>query len=197
MTAERLGMRITEVAVDWVDDPDSRVQIVDTALRDLRGVWRMSHGVARRLGRATAVRDVTPQDVTAEPLLRFAGVGVISTLGHLSLLLGLRPLVGVMGANAVALALCTLLNTAVHRELTRNMHGGSTKARFSVIVSGLFLISLALTSTALVAAQAAIPGSLALALLAVTGANAVASVIRFAILRAWVFRPESAAMSTP
>ena len=32
------GLRIHEVPVDWVDDPDSRVDIVRTALTDLRGV---------------------------------------------------------------------------------------------------------------------------------------------------------------
>jgi len=41
VTAQRLGMRIHEVPVDWVDDPDSRVDVVPTALEDLRGVWRM------------------------------------------------------------------------------------------------------------------------------------------------------------
>jgi glycosyltransferase involved in cell wall biosynthesis len=39
--AQRLGMRIHEVPVDWVDDPDSRVDIVPTAIADLRGVWRL------------------------------------------------------------------------------------------------------------------------------------------------------------
>jgi glycosyltransferase involved in cell wall biosynthesis len=39
--AERSGMRIHEVAVDWVDDPDSRVAIVKTARADLAGVWRL------------------------------------------------------------------------------------------------------------------------------------------------------------
>jgi len=38
---ERLGLRIHEVAVDWVDDPDSRVDIVRTARADLAGVWRV------------------------------------------------------------------------------------------------------------------------------------------------------------
>ena len=41
--AERAGLRIYEVPVDWVDDPDSRVDIVATALGDLRGVWRLMH----------------------------------------------------------------------------------------------------------------------------------------------------------
>ena len=36
--AERAGLRIHEVPVDWVDDPDSRVDIVRTALDDLRGI---------------------------------------------------------------------------------------------------------------------------------------------------------------
>ena len=39
--AERAGMRIHEVAVDWIDDPDSRVDIVSTAKADLEGVWRL------------------------------------------------------------------------------------------------------------------------------------------------------------
>src|SRR5690606_37663164 len=33
--AERAGLRIHEVPVDWVDDPDSRVDIVGTAIEDL------------------------------------------------------------------------------------------------------------------------------------------------------------------
>jgi len=41
VAAERLGLRVHEVAVDWVDDPDSRVDIVSTARRDLEGVWRL------------------------------------------------------------------------------------------------------------------------------------------------------------
>ena len=39
--AERAGLRIHEVPVDWFDDPDSRVDVVSTALDDLRGVRRM------------------------------------------------------------------------------------------------------------------------------------------------------------
>ena len=39
--AERHGLRVVEVPVEWVDDPDSRVDIVPTALDDLRGVWRL------------------------------------------------------------------------------------------------------------------------------------------------------------
>jgi glycosyltransferase involved in cell wall biosynthesis len=45
--AERAGLRIHEVPVDWTDDTDSRVDIIDTALRDLRGVARVRLGLAR------------------------------------------------------------------------------------------------------------------------------------------------------
>src|SRR6202142_3056014 len=44
--AERAGLRIAEVPVDWVDDPDSRVDVVATALADLRGVARLARALA-------------------------------------------------------------------------------------------------------------------------------------------------------
>ncbi|MDB5067466.1 MAG: sugar translocase, partial [Chloroflexi bacterium] len=46
--AQRAGMRIHEVAVDWTDDPDSRVDLVATALADLRGVARVGTTGGRR-----------------------------------------------------------------------------------------------------------------------------------------------------
>jgi len=45
--AQRAGMRLREVPVAWTDDPDSRVDIVRTALDDLRGVWRLRFGSRR------------------------------------------------------------------------------------------------------------------------------------------------------
>jgi glycosyltransferase involved in cell wall biosynthesis len=45
--AERAGLRIHEVPVDWIDDLDSRVDIVATALADLRGMARLGSGLAR------------------------------------------------------------------------------------------------------------------------------------------------------
>jgi glycosyltransferase involved in cell wall biosynthesis len=46
--AERAGLRIHEVPVDWVDDPDSRVAIVPTALDDLRGIARLIRTLSTR-----------------------------------------------------------------------------------------------------------------------------------------------------
>jgi putative flippase GtrA len=192
VTAERLGLRISEVPVDWVDDPDSRVQIVRTALNDLRGVWRISHGHARRLVRSSNSNPTPPpiSQVAADQLLRFAGVGAISTLGYLFLFIAWRPIAGDFGSNALALAICTLFNTAVHRELARNMQGSRHQGRFVAVSAGLFAISLGLTSLGLLAAHALSGSSLPVALVAVTVANAAAAVLRFAVLRAWVFRPD-------
>jgi hypothetical protein len=39
--ADKKGYRIKQIPVRWVDDPDSRVKIVSTALEDLRGLWRL------------------------------------------------------------------------------------------------------------------------------------------------------------
>src|ERR1700733_11281850 len=44
--AERAGLRIHEVPVDWIDDSDSRVDIVATARADLRGIARLGFGLA-------------------------------------------------------------------------------------------------------------------------------------------------------
>jgi glycosyltransferase involved in cell wall biosynthesis len=41
VAAQRRGLRIHEVPVDWVEDTDSRVDILATALADLRGVGRL------------------------------------------------------------------------------------------------------------------------------------------------------------
>jgi len=44
--AERNGLRIHEVPVDWVDDPGHR-DVVRTCQGDLLGVWRMARRIAR------------------------------------------------------------------------------------------------------------------------------------------------------
>src|SRR6201996_5480779 len=45
--AERAGLRIHEIPVDWIDDLDSRVDIIATALSDLRGMARLARACSR------------------------------------------------------------------------------------------------------------------------------------------------------
>ena len=186
ITAQRLGMRISETPVDWVDDPDSRVRVVRTAVDDLRGIWRLARHSSRLA--ATSPR-ASRQQVTSEQLLRFAGVGAISTLAYLVLFVSWRPLVGSLNANAVSLAICTLCNTAVHRELAQNLHGPALTPRFLSVSAGLFLVSLTMTTFGLLVGGPGAGSSLPVVLLVLTAANGVAAILRFAVLRAWIFRP--------
>ncbi len=52
LLAEEYGLRIYEVPVDWIEDLDSRVDIVSTALEDIRGLLRVRVGRYRRWGSA-------------------------------------------------------------------------------------------------------------------------------------------------
>ena len=51
MLAQRKGLRIYQVPVTWTEDPDSTVEIVRTALADLRGVARLRFGFRTSDGR--------------------------------------------------------------------------------------------------------------------------------------------------
>ncbi|EKX61116.1 glycosyltransferase, group 2 family protein [Streptomyces ipomoeae 91-03] len=77
--AQRNGLRIHEVPVDWVDDPDSRVDIVRTALDDLKGMGRMLRAtVDRRILVADVPRRVRRGWVTT-PTARTASRTAAST----------------------------------------------------------------------------------------------------------------------
>ena len=41
LLAERMGYKIAEVPVKWMDDPDSRVKIASTAWEDVKGLFRV------------------------------------------------------------------------------------------------------------------------------------------------------------
>ncbi len=52
--AEKNGFRIKEVPVRWHDDPDTRVDVMSTAIHDLTGLARLKLGGLRRASRALA-----------------------------------------------------------------------------------------------------------------------------------------------
>jgi hypothetical protein len=41
LLAEKNGLRVKDVPVTWVEDPDTRVNVPSTAMQDLRGLWRL------------------------------------------------------------------------------------------------------------------------------------------------------------
>jgi glycosyltransferase involved in cell wall biosynthesis len=55
LLAERNGLRIHEVPVDWVEDLDSRVELVPTIAADLRGLWRVRRAYLRGAGHLNAM----------------------------------------------------------------------------------------------------------------------------------------------
>ena len=86
--AERAGLRIHEVPVDWVDDADSRVNVVATALGDLRGIVRLGTGLARGTISVPALGSGGPpgRQLASQPT-RFVLAGVASTVACLLLYL--------------------------------------------------------------------------------------------------------------
>lgn len=65
--AERAGLRIHEVPVDWYDDPDSRVDIISTAKDDLAGVWRMRRDKRRLADRVGGIRSRMGRGAVLDP----------------------------------------------------------------------------------------------------------------------------------
>ena len=190
--AERAGLRIHEVPVDWVDDPDTRVDILATALADLRGVARIGGALARgTLPPGGSLRDggAAARGGLAAQLLCFAVVGVVSTLVHLLLYAWLRPMAGSQAANALALLVCAVANTAVNRRLAFGLHGRGGVLRHRGRGLSVLLVGLAITGGSLAALHHAMPSAGQAAELAVLlAADLAAVLLRFLLFRARVFR---------
>jgi putative flippase GtrA len=194
--AERAGVRIHEVPVDWVDDPDSRVDILATAAADLKGIARLLKGfatgsipmrqIAAQLGSA---RD-TPQRGLLRQVVRFAAIGILSTLAYLLIFTTLHASIGAQAANLVALLLTAVGNTAANRRFTFGVRGGDKAVRHHAEGLLVFGLALALTSGSLTALHAmADPAPHWLELFVLVAANLTATAARFSLLRSWVFHP--------
>lgn len=166
--AQRRGLRVHEVPVDWVDDPDSRVDIVSTALNDLRGVARL---------------------LLASPLARFMAIGVASTVAYAVLFLALLNFTSAVAANVVALAVTAVANTAANRRVTFRVRGRARLLRQHAGGAALFAVALGLTSGALALLHHLARGApKVLELTVLLAATLVATLVRYAALRVWVFR---------
>ncbi len=190
--AERAGLRIHEIPVDWTDDPDSRVKVAATVLADLRGIARMRWGFLRgslRVPRLSTAALPRPARRLPRQLARFLAVGAASTLAYVLLYLGLRTALTAQLANAIGLLATAVLNTAVNRRFTFGIRGRPDLARHQAQGLLAFGAGLALTSAALAALHAAVPRPARIAEVAVlVGVNLAATVIRFLVYRHWVFR---------
>ncbi len=183
--AERSGCRIHEVPVDWVDDSDSRVDVARTALEDLRGMSRMVRRIASPRLLAAAARSGRPElpDDAAAELVRFAAIGSGSTLAYLALFLALRSTIGAVGANVVALLLCSIGNRVAHRRAAAGTQSRSTFAYVAQTVGGGLAVSLVLTTASLLVAARVSSGSVPVELVALLVATGAATIVRFTMLR--------------
>jgi putative flippase GtrA len=209
--AERAGLRIHEVPVDWIDDADSRVKVVSTAAADLRGLMRLGTGLARGTIKVPMLGSTSPPGLAERPhsgplgrrallasqLARFVVVGVASTVAYVLLYLLLRTSMNAQAANAISLLATAVANTAVNRRITFGIRGRTHAARHQVRGLIAFGIGLALTSGALVALHdvTARPSRAAEVSVLVL-ANLVATVVRFGLYRSWVFRGSAKAGRT-
>jgi len=168
IAAQRRGMRIHEVPVDWIEDPDSRVDIVSTALADLRGVARVAMDT---------------------PVARFVAIGLVSTLAYALLFLALAGAVGSALASALALAVTAVGNTTANRRLTFGIRGRAGLARQQAAGFLVFVLALGLTNGALGVLHdldGHAPRLLEAAVLVL--ATLTATVTRYVALSSWVFR---------
>ncbi len=165
--AQRDGLRIHEVPVDWTDDPDSRVDIVDTAVEDLKGIVRLL--------------------ASARPA-RFAAIGICSTLAYALLYLMLRGPLGAAGANAAGLALTAVANTQANRRFTFDLKGREGLVRQHLLGAGVFILTLGLTSGALSVLDKVDPNaSRGVELAVLIAASICATITRYVALKTLVF----------
>src|SRR5438128_7528281 len=173
--AQRAGMRIHEVPVDWTDDPDSRVDVIPTAIEDLRGVWRLS-----------------------DQLRSFLVIGVLSTLAYIACYAALRLALPATLANALSQLLTAVGNTAANRRFTFDGSGNGLAARDHLGGLTAFGLALGLTTSAIAGLHLVAPGASRLTELAVlVAANLMATVVRFMLLRTWIAPAHPADRSAP
>jgi len=195
--AERAGLRIHEVPVDWVDDAHSSVDIAGTALDDLRGMLRVGRSIAAGripLERIYAELGRHPLEAPRAPsffgqVVRFAAVGALSTVAYALLYLLFQLVMPGQLANFGALLVTAIANTAANRRFTFGVRGRRRAVQHQFQGLIVFGIAWGITSGSLALLHLARPDASPLLSLAVlTAANLLATLVRFVLLRLWVFR---------
>jgi len=135
---------------------------------------------------AESARQIESAPAAGRPwtqLLRFAAVGVASTAAYALLYLALRAPAGPFAANALALLLTAVANTAANRRLTFGVRGRSGALGDHVVGLLAFAAGLALTSGALAVLHAVSDPARRTELVVLMVANAVSTLLRFAALK--------------
>ena len=196
--AEKAGLRIHEVPVDWIDDPGSTVDIAKTVTGDLRGIARLVRDLA---GGRIPFGSISDQILTrgaprslAGQVLRFSAVGVISTLLYATIYLLGRDDLGALTANFFALGVAAVANIAMNRSYTFGLSGSGHRLRQQLQAFAVVVLGWVCTSSALLLIDAHHRGPRpVLELTVLVVANLVVTAVRFALMRSWFFRVGSTA----
>jgi putative flippase GtrA len=122
-------------------------------------------------------------------LIRFTGVGIVCTVTSLALYASLRPWIGAQPANAAALVLTSLMNTALNRRITFKITESRRMKRDHLNGLIVILVALLLTGGSLGVLHWLNPdASVADELWTTTLSGFVATAVRFSMLRHWIFR---------
>jgi putative flippase GtrA len=195
LLAEHNGLRVSEVPVDWIDDPDSRVHVVSTAKDDLKGMLRVARRCWSGRGRIELGALARPERPTATggAFVRFATIGVASTVAYVALFVLLRASMGAYLANAVALTCTVVVNTALNRRSTFGLRGPGGRSRAWIRSSLLHAGALVVTTLALVAAHGIAPhATVTQETIALVLSGGLATAARVLLLPTWVFRTDPA-----
>jgi putative flippase GtrA len=130
------------------------------------------------------------QPVAASPLARFMGIGIISTLAYALLFLILAGPLGSELANALALVLTAVANTAANRRLTFGVRGREGLLRHHLGGLAMFALSLVMTDGALALLHSADPHPARwLELTVLLAASFCATATRYVGFSTLLFRP--------
>ena len=198
--AEKAGLRIHEVPVDWVDDLDSRVAIAKTVGEDLRGIARLMRSrvdlepIRQQYGRP---RILDPRTAMAARVLRFCAVGVLSTAAYALLYLVLRQGMPAQVANLLALLITAVGNTTLNRRITFGVRGVEGRWRHQLRGLVTFGIGWSLTVASLWLLHTAVSAPhQAVEITVLTIANLAATVVRFSLFQTWVFDDDAPTLPT-
>jgi len=123
-------------------------------------------------------------------LASFGAIGGVSTAAYVALYALLREATPAAAANAIALVLTAVGNTAANRWLTFGVRGRGSLARDHAIGLMALGVALVITSASLVVLNAVAPHHGRLTEVAIlVGANALATLVRFLLLRFALDRP--------
>ena len=123
-------------------------------------------------------------------VVSFALIGVVSTLAYVALYGALRSVASAGIANGLALVATAVANTAANRRLTFGVRGRRSLVRDQAAGLVAFAVALALTSSAIALLGWLVPGAgRSTEVVVLVGANALATAVRFVLLRGLIAAP--------